>query len=61
MLTISARLGLIRNGRLDLEVLIFTESGDLVALSNHVALVLGSERNVTRDVKQDAYTKDSKM
>lgn len=35
----------IRNGRLDLEVLILDEHGDLVALSNHVNLILASERN----------------
>ncbi|KAK0609589.1 thioesterase-like superfamily-domain-containing protein [Bombardia bombarda] len=35
----------IKNGRLDIEVLIFDIRGDLVALSQHVNLVLGSERN----------------
>ena len=38
----------IRNGRLDLEVVILDESGELVATSTHVALVLGSERNIKR-------------
>lgn len=35
----------IKNGRMDLEVIIMDEGGDIVALSNHVCLVLGSERN----------------
>ncbi|KAM7212390.1 Thioesterase-like superfamily domain containing protein [Rhypophila decipiens] len=35
----------IRNGRLDLEVILLDASGDLVALSSHVNLVLGGERN----------------
>jgi hypothetical protein len=35
----------IKNGRMDLEVIIMDEGGDIVAISNHVCLVLGSERN----------------
>jgi hypothetical protein len=35
----------IKNGRMDLEIIIMDEGGDIVALSNHVCLVLGSERN----------------
>ncbi|KAK3324979.1 thioesterase-like superfamily-domain-containing protein [Apodospora peruviana] len=35
----------IKNGRLDLEVLIFDAEGELVALSQHVNLILGAERN----------------
>jgi hypothetical protein len=35
----------IKDGRFDLEVLLLDEHGDLVALSNHVNLILGSERN----------------
>ena len=38
----------IRNGRMDLEVVILDEAGDIVALSHHVALVMGSERNVAQ-------------
>ncbi|KAL8829859.1 MAG: hypothetical protein Q9191_001771 [Dirinaria sp. TL-2023a] len=38
----------IRNGRLDLEVIILDESGELVATSTHVVLVMGSERNIKR-------------
>ncbi|KAK3309248.1 thioesterase-like superfamily-domain-containing protein [Chaetomium strumarium] len=36
----------IKQGRFDLEVLILDEEGDLVALSYHVNLILGSERNM---------------
>lgn len=36
----------IRNGRMDLECVILDEGGDIVALSHHVTLVLGAERNM---------------
>lgn len=35
----------IKDGRFDLEVLLVDEHGDLVAISHHVNLILGSERN----------------
>lgn len=35
----------IKKGRMDLEIIIMDEGGEIVALSNHVCLVLGSERN----------------
>ncbi|KAI0457552.1 thioesterase-like superfamily-domain-containing protein [Xylaria acuta] len=35
----------IKNGRYDYEVLIFDETGDLVAISHHVAMVLDGTRN----------------
>lgn len=38
----------IRNGRMDLEVVILDESGDIVAVSSHVALIVGAERNMSR-------------
>ncbi|KAL2142988.1 hypothetical protein VTI28DRAFT_447 [Corynascus sepedonium] len=38
----------IKDGRFDLEVLILDENGDLVAISNHVNLILGSERNTAK-------------
>lgn len=38
---------MIRNGRLDLEVLILDEMMDLVAVANHVNLILSSERNTS--------------
>ena len=36
----------IKNGRMDLDVVIIDEEGDIVALSQHVALVLSAERNI---------------
>ncbi|KAK3377482.1 thioesterase-like superfamily-domain-containing protein [Podospora didyma] len=36
----------IKNGRLDLEVVVLDKEGELVALSQHVNLILGAERNV---------------
>jgi hypothetical protein len=38
----------IRNGRMDLDVVILDERGDIVALSQHVALVVGSDRNLAQ-------------
>ncbi|QSZ28692.1 hypothetical protein DSL72_003192 [Monilinia vaccinii-corymbosi] len=34
-----------KNGRMDIEVTVWDEAGDLVAISHHVALVVASERN----------------
>ncbi|TVY90689.1 hypothetical protein LAWI1_G004446 [Lachnellula willkommii] len=36
----------IKNGRMDLEIVILDEGGDLVALSHHVALAVPAERNI---------------
>lgn len=36
----------IRNGRMDLECVIMDENGDVVALSHHVTMILGVERNM---------------
>jgi acyl-coenzyme A thioesterase PaaI-like protein len=38
----------IKNGRMDLEIVILDEGGDLVALSHHVAFALGAERNTAK-------------
>ena len=38
----------IKNGRTDLNIVVMDEAGDVVALSQHVALVLGAERNMIR-------------
>ena len=38
----------IKNGRTDLNIVVMDEGGDIVALSQHVALVLGAERNMMR-------------
>ena len=37
---------MIRNGRLDLEVVVLDEGGELVAVSNHVVMVLSAGRNL---------------
>ena len=47
-LFVRARAKQIKNGRMDQEVTIMDQVGDLVALSTHVSLVLGSERNLKR-------------
>jgi len=52
-LFVRVRAKQIKNGRFDLDVTILDESGDLVALSTHVALVLGSERNMKRNRGKD--------
>ena len=36
----------IEKGRMDLEVEVRDEGGEVVALSQHVALILGAERNM---------------
>ena len=48
----------VRNGRLDLEVLLLDEHGDLVALSNHVNLILGSERNLAKRTRTGGAAKE---
>jgi hypothetical protein len=39
---------IIKNGRLDLEVIVFDAGGDVVCLSHHTVLVLGAERNTAK-------------
>jgi acyl-CoA thioesterase len=51
------RSKLIRKGRLDIEVIIFDEAGDLVALSHHVTLVLGAARNMAARRRDDEQSK----
>lgn len=36
----------IKNGRMDLEIIIMDAEGDIVALSHHVALALSADRNL---------------
>ncbi|KAL5895017.1 hypothetical protein ACKVWC_000238 [Pyricularia oryzae] len=38
----------IKNGRLDMEVLILDVDGDLVAVANHVTLIVSADRNLAR-------------
>ena len=49
-LFVRAQAKQIKNGRMDQEVTIMDQEGDLVALSTFVSLVLGSERNLKRSV-----------
>ncbi|KAI1133977.1 thioesterase-like superfamily-domain-containing protein [Hypoxylon sp. FL0543] len=45
-LFVRVRTKSIKNGRMDLEIVILDDAGDLVALSHHVVLVVSSERNM---------------
>lgn len=47
-LFVRVRSRVIKNGRMDLDVVVMDEGGDVVAFSQHVALVLGAERNMDR-------------
>jgi hypothetical protein len=38
----------IKNGRMDLEITILDEAGEIVALSHHVALAVPAERNIAK-------------
>jgi len=38
----------VKNGRYDLEVIIMDETGELVALSNHVVMVMDASRNLAK-------------
>ncbi|KAE9381353.1 hypothetical protein N431DRAFT_539023 [Stipitochalara longipes BDJ] len=41
----------IKNGRMDLEIVIMDERAELVALSHHVAFAVGAERNIAKRTK----------
>ncbi|MCJ1405617.1 hypothetical protein MMC11_008845 [Xylographa trunciseda] len=58
-LFVRVRAKQIRNGRMDLEVVIVDDGGELVALSQHVCLIVGADRNLAerRDVNRDNGTK----
>jgi len=47
------------NGRMDLEVVIMDGAGELVALSQHVCLIVGADRNLAkrREVAGNGETK----
>lgn len=47
-LFVRVRAKRIEKGRMDLEVVVLDEEGDLVAVSNHVCLILSAERNMKR-------------
>jgi hypothetical protein len=48
----------VKNGRLDIEIVLLDEHGDLVALSNHVNLILGSERNTAERTRAGDAAKE---
>ena len=43
---------MVRNGRLDLEVLVFDSRGEMVAISEHACFVMGLERNVGGETRE---------
>lgn len=47
----------IKHGRMDLEVVIMDEGGDVIALSQHVSLIVGSERNVAQ--RRDGHSSNA--
>ena len=49
----------IRDGRLDLEVIVMDEDADLVAISNHVSLIVSAERNTAQ--RKEEITATSKI
>ena len=51
----------IKNGRLDLEIIILDEMGEIVALSHHVCLILSSERNLAARQKPEANADTSRL
>jgi len=58
-LFVRVRAKQIKNGRMDLEVVIMDDVGGLVALSQHVCLIVGADRNLAkrRKVAGDGETK----
>lgn len=60
-LFVRVRAKKIENGRMDLEVVVLDEGGALVAVSNHVCLILGAGRNMARGGTGDGNEKASKM
>ncbi|KAI9724385.1 MAG: hypothetical protein M1812_000453 [Candelaria pacifica] len=48
----------IRNGRMDLEVIIMDQEGDIVALSHHVTLILGVDRNMAERKKDSSGSQE---
>jgi len=51
----------IKNGRMDLEVVILDEEGDLVALSHHVAMILSAARNTAKRGEEKPSEDNSKL
>ncbi|KAI4258339.1 MAG: hypothetical protein LQ352_001277 [Teloschistes flavicans] len=57
-LFVRVRAKKIQNGRKDLEVVVLDEGGDLVAISNHVCLILDVDRNMKRSEKTKGVDDD---
>lgn len=57
-LFLRARAKQIKNGRFDIEVIVLDETGDIIALSHHVCMVLPAERNLA---KRRTGTEGSKL
>lgn len=53
-LFVRVRAGEIRNGRMDLQILVLDRAGDLVAISSHISLVMSSERNLAASRQGDS-------
>ena len=59
-LFVRVRAKQIKNGRMDLEVVILDDVGELVALSQHVCLIVGADRNLAKR-REVAGNGDSKL
>lgn len=51
----------LKNGRMDLDIVVLDETGDVVALSNHVALIMSADRNLAKRNGNGGGKKDSKI
>jgi hypothetical protein len=51
-LFVRAMAGEIRDGRLDLQVVVLDQSGNLVAFSSHITLILSADRNTKRSTPE---------
>jgi Thioesterase-like superfamily len=53
---------IIKNGRMDLEILVLDEGGEVVAISTHAGLIMGTERNMAgRMETKERGGKESKL
>jgi len=55
-----SRSKVIKNGRFDIEVVILDQFGELVALSHHVTLILGVDRNMAERSRNDGGGNEGK-
>jgi len=44
----------LKDGKMDIEIVVLDEAGEIVALSHHVALVVGTERNLGKRGGQES-------